>query len=112
MDLDTVRLCFKKFITYLETNEKITVQQHTNFQEIEIYEIDKVTQTTFMDYVTQNSQKISPTAIPCVLYKHMNSLIRQYIIEYHSKPIVKVINVGNDTNNILSQSEIKKGWIW
>ncbi len=113
MDLETVRLCFKKFITYLETNEKITMPEKINFDEITITEMDRLTQTVFMDYVMNNAQKISPTAIPCVLYKHVNSLIRKYIEEDHSKPLVKVINIGNEKPTEQKSSDAKKkGWIW
>jgi len=123
MDLETVRLCFKKYSTYLENNEKIMLPENTNFDEISITEIDRLTQTMFMNYVMNNSQKVSPselkeqvirqTAVPCVLYKHMNSLIRQYIQEDHSKPCIKVVNIGNDCNQAINSTDSKKkGWIW
>ncbi|ARF09916.1 hypothetical protein Indivirus_5_39 [Indivirus ILV1] len=113
MDLETVRLCFKKFITYLETNEKISISETVDFESISIIEMDRLTQTIFMDYVMNNAQKISPTAIPCVLYKHVNSLIRKYIEEDHSKPMVKVINIGNEKQiDPKNEEPKKKGWIW
>ena len=76
--------------------------------------MDKIVQIAFMDYVSKSSyQKINQTDIPCVLYKHVNSLIRQYIQEEQSKPIVRVINVGNDNNDGKKDTELsKKGWLW
>lgn len=115
MDIDTVRQCFKKFMSYLEVQEKIKIQPFSN--EISILEMDKLTQIAFMDYVL-GCQKVNQLDRPCVLYKHVNSLIRQYIQEDHSKPIVKVINVGNEfKSNDKKESKSneiyeKKGWIW
>jgi hypothetical protein len=96
--LETVRLCFKKYISYLETTEKINIPPNqTNSTELSIEEMDKLAQTLFMDYVVKSSEKINPTAVPCVLYKHVNTLIRQYIAEEQkSKPVVQK----------------KKGWLW
>lgn len=100
MDLETVRLCFKKYISYLENNEKINLPEITNVDQLTIGEMDKLAQTMFMDYVVKSSEKINPTAVPCVLYKHVNTLIRQYIAEEQKgKPI-------NST------STKKKGWFW
>lgn len=109
MDLDTVRQCFKKFITYLETHEKIKIPVYSN--DLSITEIDKITQIVFMDYVLNcnSNNKISQTEIPCVLYKHVNSLIRQYIQEDQNKPIVRVINVGSEKQE-LPKEVSKKGW--
>ena len=100
MDLETVRTCFRKYVSYLETNEKISLPNGTNIDSMSINEMDRLAQTCFMDYVVKNSEKISPTAIPCVLYKHVNSLIRQYIAEEQK---------GKPTT---SSSPKKKGWFW
>jgi fatty acid-binding protein DegV len=109
MDLETVRECFKKYTSYLEASEKVMmVPGKINIDELSIVEMDRITQTMFMNYVMNNSQKISPTSIACVLYKHMNSLIRNYIEEDQKKPVIKVINVGNDSKS----KEVKKGWLW
>ena len=91
MDLETVNVCFKKYVSYLEKNENVTLPENLNDQ-LSIQEMDRLTQTLFMDYVMKNSEKINQAAIPCVLFKHVNTLIRQYIQEIPPKK--------------------KKGWFW
>ena len=110
MDLETVRDCFQKYISYFETNEKVKVPSNLSIKEMTITEIDKVTQTMFMNYVMNSSQKISPVAIPCVLYKHMNSLIRQYVAEENSKPLIKVI-MPEPVPTVTLETK-SKGWLW
>ena len=123
MDLETVRICFKKYTGYLEEKEKINLPIETNTDVLSIEDMDKLTQTLFMDYVMKNSDKINQTAVPCVLYKHVNTLIRQYIQEgpkEENKPKEPEKNEKNDKNdnkenvdpNKKEVSKKKKGWLW
>ena len=90
MDLETVRLCFKKYSTYLENNEKIMLPENTNFDEISITEIDRLTQTMFMNYVMNHSQKISLSEFneqvirPSELKEQVIRQMHGYIIYLHS----------------------------
>ena len=86
MDLLTVKLCFEKYARYLETNEKVKLPNDFNPTLMTIQEIDSMTQQLFMDYVLKCDDKINQFSVPCTLYKHVNSLIRQYISEGSIKP--------------------------
>lgn len=112
MDLETVRICFKKYTGYLDEKEKINLPTETNIDKLSIEEMDRLTQTLFMDYVMKNGDKINQTAVPCVLYKHVNTLIRQYIQE-GVKP--EESNVDENKENVEEKKEVskkKKGWFW
>jgi len=63
---------------YFEDTEKIMFIEHYDLENITIQEIDRITQIMFMDYVLKCNDKINQVGIPCTLYKHLNSLIRQY----------------------------------
>ena len=93
MDLETVKACFEKYVSYLKSSEKVTVSENYDINSITIQQIDKITQLLFMDYVVKCDSKINQFSIPCVLYKHVNSLVRNYIQENPSK-----------TNSILKES--------
>jgi len=79
MDLQTVKLCFEKYIGHLEENENIKPQIHYDISDLSIQDMDKMVQTTFMDYVIKCDSKVNQFSIPCTMYKHVNTLIRQYI---------------------------------
>jgi len=138
MELETVKLCFKKYINYLEKNGNC--HNYNEFSELSsdvetltIQDIDRITQTTFMDYVINQNDKINQLSIPCTLYKHTNSLIRQYMQDESNKTISKlndiIFKLNDDcesnnskkkliTNQILPQSQISepaqvsKGWFF
>lgn len=86
MDLQTVKLCFEKYARYLETNEKVKLPKDFNPSLMTIQEIDSMSQQLFMDYVLKCDDKVNQFSVPCTLYKHVNSLIRQYIQEGSIKP--------------------------
>src|SRR5208282_1282225 len=79
MDLQTVKLCFEKYTKYLFEIEKIQLPENLNIDMLSIQEIDKLTQILFMNYVIKCDAKVNQTSVSCILYKHVNSLIRQYI---------------------------------
>ena len=111
MDLETVRICFKKYANYLQTNEKINLPTDTTMDSVNgfsVREMDSLTQTLFMDYVMKHDDKINQTAIPCVLYKHVNTIIRQYIQENQ-------LQTETDAKQTLEKEKEKpkkKGWLW
>ncbi len=79
MDLETVRQCFEKYVEYLENVECIEcVEDKQSIHSMSINEIDNVIQNSFMSYVIRCHDKINQFGVPCTLYKHVNSLVRQY----------------------------------
>ena len=86
MDLQTVKQCFEKYARYLESNEKVKLPEDFNPTLMTVQEIDSMTQQLFMDYVLKCDDKVNQFSVPCTLYKHINSLIRQYIQEGSIKP--------------------------
>jgi hypothetical protein len=63
----------------LEENENIKPQIHYDISDLSIQDMDKMVQTTFMDYVIKCDSKVNQFSVPCTMYKHVNTLIRQYI---------------------------------
>ena len=92
MELQTVKLCFEKYINYLSEFEKIHTPENLNINDLSIIDMDKLTQILFMDYVIKCDTKVNLTSISCILYKHINSLIRQYIQDEVNKTII----INND----------------
>ncbi|QKF94736.1 hypothetical protein QKU48_gp1278 [Fadolivirus algeromassiliense] len=85
MDLATVKTCFEKYVTYVEINEKVNCPEKFDINTISIQEMDKITQLMFMDYAIKCGDKINQFSITCTLYKHVNSLIRQYMQDESNK---------------------------
>src|SRR5439155_9490751 len=104
MDLKTVKSCFEKYIRYLETMEKLYSCENFDIDNISIQDIDRMTQILFMNYIIKCDSKIHPTNIPCILYKHVNSLICQYIQDESNKtiPLLKdhVFQLEDDNNKL------------
>src|SRR5689334_14334328 len=87
MELKTVKTCFEKYVGYLENFEKIKSPEDFEMDKISIQDIDRLTQITFMNYVIKCDSKINQLSVPCILYKHVNSLIRQFIQDESNKTI-------------------------
>src|SRR5437660_1777033 len=114
MDVKTVKACFEKYIMYLKTYEKIKSPEDFDIENISIQDIDRLTQITFMNYVVSCDGKISQFSIPCVLYKHVNSLIRQYMQdECHNKNKTTellrdhIFKLDDDKKNVIPVKEVK-----
>jgi hypothetical protein len=123
MDLKTVKSCFEKYIRYLETSEKINASEKFDIENISIEDMDRLTQIIFMNYVISCDSKINQFSIPCVLYKHVNSLIRQYIQDESHKnskttELLKdhIFKVNEEKKNQVIKlqpvKEVKKGWFF
>ncbi len=78
MELETVRQCFEKYVTYLKNVEGIECVDDTSIQSMSIGDMDNIIQNSFMEYVIKCRDKINQFGVPCTLYKHINSLVRQY----------------------------------
>lgn len=119
MDLLTVKLCFEKYIMYLKNQESIIIDDY-DINTISIQEIDKLTQITFTDYTISCKDKVNHQSVPCTLYKHVNSLIRQYIQDNTSNVIEQLNNhisiLEAENNNLktpIENKEIpKSGWFF
>ena len=85
MDLTTVKTCFQKYVNYAERNEKVVSPEKFDINTMTIQDIDRITQLIFMDYAVKCGDKINQFSITCTLYKHVNSLIRQYIQDESNK---------------------------
>lgn len=79
MDFHTVKTCFEKYTSYLKEHEGINLPESFNIESMTIHEMDTYAQVLFMDYVLKCEDKVNQFSISCTLYKHVNSLIRQYI---------------------------------
>ena len=86
MELQTVKSCFEKYKSYLEKSEGIG-SEPVNIESMTVQDIDRLTQIFFMDYALKCNDKINQFSVPCTLYKHVNSLIRQYIQDETNKTI-------------------------
>lgn len=87
MELETVKLCFEKYMRFLEKSERINYFEKYNLDTMTIQDIDRLTQISFMDYTIKCDDKINQFSVPCTLYKHVTSLIRQYIQDEANKTI-------------------------
>ena len=85
MELATVKLCFEKYMRVL--GKYINSIEPYNLETMTIQDIDRLTQITFMDYTIKCDEKINQFSVPCTLYKHINTLIRQYIQDEANKTI-------------------------
>lgn len=93
MELATVKICFKKYISFLEKSERISSPEKLDFETITIQDIDRLTQSTFMDYVIKCDDKINQFSVVCTLYKHVHSLIRQYMQDESTKTISQLNDI-------------------
>lgn len=111
MEFETIKLCFEKYINYMISIKKeINIEEH-NLNTIKIEDIDRIIQISFMDYVISCGEKINQFSIPSTLYRHLNTLIRQYQQDMSTKKdrtIEKltehIFMVGKD-NDKLTKSE-------
>jgi hypothetical protein len=93
MELTTVKVCFKKYMSFLEKSERIRSPEQYDLDTMTIQDIDKLTQITFMDYVSKCDDKVNQFSVACTLYRHVNSLIRQYIQDEANKTIEKLNDI-------------------
>lgn len=108
MELTTVKSCFEKYASFLKSHENITVEAY-DLNSMTIYDVDKMTQTLFTDYVINCESKVNHMSVPCTLYKHMHTLIRQHIQDEEKKTVSHLndhIFQLEDTNTRLKK-EIK-----
>ena len=119
MDLLTVKLCFEKYIMYLKNQENVIIADY-DINTISIQEIDKLTQTTFTDYVISCKDKVNHQSVTCTLYKHIHTLIRQYIQDNTPKIIEQLNNhiaiLEAENNSLKTPTENKEipksGWFF
>lgn len=120
MDLGTVKICFQKYMSYLEKYEKITYQEPYDLENITIQEMDKIVQITFMDYTIKCDDKVNQFSVPCTLYKHINTIIRQYIQDNSDKVKTQlkeyIFKLEDENNKLKSHTEktsvTQKGWFY
>lgn len=111
MELQTVKSCFEKYMSYLEKSEGIGSTEPVNIESMTVQDIDRLTQIFFMDYALKCNDKINQFSVPCTLYKHVNSLIRQYIQDETNKTISQLndhIFKLEDDNTKLKKELINK----
>ena len=111
MELETVRLCFEKYMNFLKSADCMTEKMDYNLAAMTIQDMDRLTQITFMNYVIKCNDKINQFSIPFTLYKHVNSLIRQYIQDESNKTISQLndhIFKLEDDNSKLKKEFINK----
>jgi len=125
MELQTVKSCFEKYKSYLEKSEGIG-SEPVNIESMTVQDIDRLTQIFFMDYALKCNDKINQFSVPCTLYKHVNSLIRQYIQDETNKTISQlndhIFKLEDDNTklkkelttksiqNQVNQQQPAKGW--
>jgi len=87
MELETVKLCFEKYIDFLEKSEHICLEKQYDRETMTIQDMDRLVQITFMNYAVKCNDKINQFSVPCTLYRHIHSLIRQYVQDESNKTI-------------------------
>ena len=93
MEFETVKVCFKKYITHMETVEKILSPEKYSVETMSVQDIDRITQIVFMEYIIKcGDDKINQLNRTCTLYKHLNTLIRQYIQDDTNKTSTQLRN--------------------
>lgn len=125
MDLKTVKSCFEKFVNYMERKEKISSTEEFDIENISIQDIDKLTQILFMNYIIKNDSKINQNNSTCILYKHVNSLIRRYFQDETNKTTdlfqnylfrfddnLKSNNINSKIEENISHANTSKGWFF
>jgi len=111
MDFQTVKTCFEKYTSYLQNHEGINLPEGVFIESMTIHEIDVHAQILFMDYVLKCEDKVNQFSVSCTLYKHVNSLIRQYMQDQNQKQtdnlkeqLYKLEDENKQLKNILTPS--------
>ena len=110
MDLETVKICFGKFVKHMNNNEKVPTPKSPKTDQLSIHDINRITQTIFMDYIIKNeNDRINQNNIPCVLYKQMNYLIEKTLDIQKAETIdtlkQRVFNLEDENRQIKNQME-------
>jgi hypothetical protein len=103
MDLSTVQDCFKIFKG--EMLNKFNIKLDETIDEDSIDRINHSTQILFMKYIISSGGNIKQNSVPCIIYKHLNSLIKQY---YET---VECYKVKDKLNNIEHKLDIVEDYI-
>jgi len=122
MELTTVKSCFEKYVSFMKTHEGVSVDQY-DLDSMTIFDIDKLTQTIFADYVIKCETKVNHMSVPCTLYKHLHTLIRQHIDDEEKKTIATlndhIFKLDDDIKlrkeiktNVSVNSSQKTGWFF
>jgi hypothetical protein len=115
MDFETVKVCFEKYINFMKESTNIKISEPYDLDSITIQKIDKITQIVFMDYVLESKSPISQNSISCVIYKHLDSLIRKYMrddLEKTNKLLKEHIMELEAKLNGDNPTEPQKGWFF
>jgi hypothetical protein len=123
MELETVKSCFEKYVNFLQSHEQIRIEQF-DLDSMTISDMDRIAQIVFMDYVIKCKDRINQASVPCALYKHVNTLIRQYIQDESNKTIAQlndhIFKLEEDNTKLKkemlsepeNQSHAKPGWFF
>ena len=81
MDFKTIKKCFQLFKKYMmQLNNDVYDDNIPNrdIRDISIEEINHLTQTLFMKHIINCKDNIRLNSVPVILYRHMNTIIKQY----------------------------------
>ncbi len=83
MNIVTLKKCFEEYVShyekYIGNAHDITSETIDNMS---IHDIDSIVQLSFICYVTKCRERVDQYSIHFTLYKHINTLIRQYIQDH------------------------------
>lgn len=124
MEFGTIVLCFEKYINHMKSIKSGVTIEDFDLATIKIGDIDRIVQTSFMDYAISCGDKINQFSIPSTLYRHLNTLIRQYQQDTSNQTINKLTQhiftlEKENGKQLLKPQELEtpqgqntKGWLW